>query len=261
MPGEYRVQKPQPPPRASSNRAALSHRPDSKTSNAISATPRKRRSVSLSSGLDIADNPQHVSPPPSVDASPTRSNQIANHKDLHSPQHPAFLRFYAYDIDPCLMPLTKMLPAINPEYFQQIYECTFRPENLSKLSNDFATSCKSVKQEVREGGRARIRNTEDDATIEDLHNLPFLLDCFRSYITILYHITEFRLDRSIANYLRTEMGVYYALLMQFSTFDRFTFESIRTFHITFHKKRLIMAVDGPPGWSERDTQLERQNLR
>lgn len=170
---------------------------------------------------------------------------------------PALPRFYAYDIDPCLTTLTQRFPAINPDYFQQIYDNTFKPENLSKLANDFATSCKSTKTMITENGRTRTANVESDAAVEDIRDLPYLLEFFRHYQAILVCVTKHRLGVTAGNCLEAAMAVHTARLPTLPQ-PRRPFRAIRAYHIAFHKKRCILDVHFPYEWGSRDAQSEKQ---
>ena len=163
-------------------------------------------------------------------------------------------RFYSYDIDARLLPLTEKWPAINPEYFQQILDNRFKPENLSKLSNDFSTSCRSVKRQIGN----RLVNVEDDADISAIENEDQLISHFRRYHMILTHITSTQ-TASLRTRLFTALSIYWNYLEELCT--RFTFESVRALHLAFHKKMTILGIDKPENWEKRDSTMEEMYLK
>jgi len=165
-------------------------------------------------------------------------------------------RFYAYDIEASLLPLTERYPAINPEYFQEIFENRFKPENLSKLSDDFSTSCQSTKKQIG----TRTVNVEEDAAPEAIHDLQYLCHCFDKYTKILLHVTSILRPR-IQHELRVGLVGYRQYLVDTTNRDGHTFDSVRTFHLAFHKKRAIFGIDDGLAWVTPDTSLKCAYLK
>jgi len=271
--------------------------------NVRSNIARKRRSILLSSGPDMADIPRYESPPttpPRIDrndesqdgrdriqtqieelreaatqfkeerettqrllrAEEERQIEVRSRINQHQPQtNPRrnLPRFYEYDIDGCLLPLTERYPAINPEYFQEIFENKFKPENLSKLSNDFSTSCQSIKRPVSEGNVTRIVNMEEDAKPEAIKDMQNLSRYFDVYIEVLFHVTSI-LRPSVQNRLRMALYTYRQRLLGWGR-EGYMFETIRTFHLAFHKARAIFGIDNHEAWRTPNHTMETQYLK
>ena len=259
--------------------------------------PRARRSISPSSGPGLASIPLYESPPPTRQPGHDFEAQTINIRttqrpdDRESPSRiPDRLRplvvsgnrisradgrtadnrvnvqplvsrstmpkFYSYDIEPALLPLTELYPAINPEYFQEIYENRFKAEYLFKLSNSFAKSCLSTRRLRTVGGSTRVVNVETDVVAEDLESPSDFFKCLGIYCGILVDIISIAhptnrspLHRALANYIKN-IGSFCS--------EGHSFESIRNYHFAFHKKRAILGIDDPAGWSNRDLELEQQ---
>lgn len=246
------------------------------TSNDTLMSPehRKDRSVSLSSGPDLADipayDPGHASAERTVHGPedgdmadqetrqlrPISGNEVVGEtvreKREHSQrpeQQGALPLFYSYDIEPRLLPLAKRYPAVNPEYFQEIFENRFKPENLAKLSNDFSTSCRSTKKQVKEGDIVRVVNVEADAALEDIKSVMVFHQCFCVYRCALIHVARIR-QPGKERLLKAALAKYTGFLID--TFVHAHREpdivDLRKFHLTFHKQRAIMGIDDPAGW-------------
>lgn len=309
---KFQVEKSTHKPRELTRKNVAAARPN-RNINGPSRFPRKPRSISLSSGPDLADIPPYESPP----STPERRSEIHADSELHEEtdsveeeistqdsadmkseadsmkeeqssqdnapikseadsikeeqslqvrasikceqqprqvvQHNRLPTFYSYDIEPRLLDLVKRYPAINPEYFQEILENRFKPVNISKLSNDFSNSCRSTKQQIRNGDCVRTVNVEADAAPEDVKELDDLISYFHVYITVLLKVTaELGLE--------TALFVYCRHLVDLKE-EGYTFESVRAFHFTFHKTRAILGIDDPIGWETVDRGLERQYLK
>lgn len=254
----------------------------------LSISQTKRRSISLSSGPDLADIPAYQSDDANADKisqSPeNRDRPYQDRRELcpisgnetnlnngrvksrRSPQQSdrqgRMPSFYSYDIEPSLLPLTKRYPAINPEYFQEIFDNRFKPENLAKLSNDFLTSCRSTKKDIIEGGAIRTVNIEDDAVPEDIKDMAHLSKCFEVYTEALVFVSSIaqpsrnrrlRLKAALKDHLWFVSNVNMRIV------DKF--EGQRSNHFMFHKKRAILGVDDPTGWESPDKVLISQCLQ
>lgn len=234
---------------------------------------RKDRSVSLSSGPDLADipayDPEHVAAEITVRGPQNESmadrerrwlrsisgNGIiiggpVREKRRPSPQQPdrqGLPLFYSYDIEPRLLPLTKRFQAVNPEYFQEIFENRFIPENLAKLSNDFSKSCRSTKKQVKEGEVFRVVNIEADAAPEDIETFVDFFKCFSVYQDALVYIASLR-QAEKERPLRAAITKYSGFLMGTFNPRHRNIEDLRKYHFRFHKQTAIMGIDDPAGW-------------
>lgn len=238
---------------------------------------RKDRSVSLSSGPDLADIPAYdpgnaaaertVRRPQDegmVDQERRWLRSISGNgiiiggpvmeKRRPSPQQPdrqGLPSFYSYDIEPRLLPLTKRYPAVNPEYFQEMFENRFKPENLAKLSNDFSTSCRSTKKQVKEGENVRVVNVEADAAPEDIQTVMEFHQCFIVYKNALIYIASIR-QPGKEGLLKSALAKYFGFLIRYHDL-----ENLRKYHFRFHKQRAIMGIDDPAGWESFNTGAAR----
>ena len=150
------------------------------------------------------------------------------------------------------LPLTVKFSAVNEEHFKSIAENKFRPENISKLSNDH-TAIKPDRKYIRMGD-IDLQTRDDDASASDTKGMVQLAACFTIYMQILVHFA----NPAIRMPLHEAMLFYINRLMRHS-FVR-TWESVRGFHFAFHRTCIADGIKDPQIWKRVDANLEAQCL-
>ena len=133
--------------------------------------------------------------------------------------------------------LTLKYPFIHTDHFKNIAENKFLPENIAKLSTDYATVKQYGKHIKMDDPDFQIR--ENDAEVSDTKGIIQLIQSFLIYCQILLHFT----DPTIYSDLNASLMSYVDRLLKHNSIR--TFHSVRTFHFIFHKLCMIGGVDDP----------------
>lgn len=152
--------------------------------------------------------------------------------------------------DPRLTLLKTCFSAVKVKYFRQILDNKFDPLNISRLYNDVTISRSYKAKYIDLGKNIEVKMKEEDATKSDIKGLTFLLRGFFVYFQIQLHFTEDANHQSLsaAYYLyQGRLCIHYA---------HYTWELIRSFHISFHQTAINKGVRDPLIWSKIDTTLE-----
>jgi hypothetical protein len=156
--------------------------------------------------------------------------------------------------NPVIRDLHQRYPAIDPAHFRDILENKFKPENVMKLSTSFTPTPR--RKETLTLGTYTIPTVEQDHASDDYRGgIPSLIQPFEIYGQILVQFAPpgVRPDLQIA------LASYRDLLY---TINRtHTFESVKSFHFTFHYKRLSLGRYEPNGWLDPDSNLQMTILR
>ncbi|KAA8893977.1 hypothetical protein FN846DRAFT_895504 [Sphaerosporella brunnea] len=156
--------------------------------------------------------------------------------------------------NPAIGDLHQRYSAIDPAHFRDILKNKFKPENVMKLSTSFSPT--PHRKETLTLGTYTIPTIEEDHASDDYRGgIPSLMQPFEIYSQILIQFAPpgIRLDLQIA------LAVYRDLL--YSINRTHTFESVKSFHFTFHYKRLSLGRYDPEGWRDSDSNLQMSTLR
>jgi hypothetical protein len=156
--------------------------------------------------------------------------------------------------NPAIRDLHQRYPAIDPAHFRDILENKFKPENVMKLSTSFTPTPR--RKETLTLGTYTIPTIEQDHASDDYRaGIPSLMQPFEIYGQILVQFAPpgIRPDLQIA------LEFYRDLLYTINR--KHTFESLKSFHFTFHYKRLSLGRYDPDGWRNRDPNLQMNILR
>jgi hypothetical protein len=166
----------------------------------------------------------------------------------------AWPRNFFFLMNPVIRDLHQRYPAIDPAHFRDILENKFKQENVMKLSTSFTPTPR--RKETLTLGTYTIPTVEQDHASDDYRGgIPSLIQPFEIYGQILVQFAPpgVRPDLQIA------LASYRNLLY---TINRtHTFESVKSFHFTFHYKRLSLGRYDPKGWLEPDPNLQMTILR
>jgi hypothetical protein len=156
--------------------------------------------------------------------------------------------------NPVIRYLHQRYAAIDPTHFRDILENKFKPENVMKLSTSFTPTPR--RKETVTLGTYTIPTVEQDHASDDYRGgIPSLIQPFEIYGQNLIQFAPpgVRPDLQIA------LASYRDLLY---TINRtHTFESLKSFHFTFHYKRLSLGRYDPVGWLDPDPNLQMTILR
>lgn len=141
---------------------------------------------------------------------------------------------------------------VHVDHIKNIAENKFLPENIVKLSTDFAAAKQSRK--YIKMGEIDLLTRDDDATASDIKDILQLVQSFMIYCQIVLHFAHpsTYADLVAAFHFYTDRLIKHALVR--------TFESVRTFHFIFHKKCIVQGVTDPASWKEVDSSMKSQYL-
>ena len=151
-----------------------------------------------------------------------------------------------------IIPLQTRFPAIDPVHFRDILENRFRPENIIKLSTTFLQSPR--RQETITLGPHLIPTGEKDREASDYRFLPSLTQPWNIYTQILLHFCPPGVYKDLA----IAFSVYLDLLHNLNRSN--SFDSVKHFHFTFHRKRMGLGIYDPAGWQSEDASLQTMTL-
>ena len=161
--------------------------------------------------------------------------------------------YFNEGMDSRVTPLTADFPAINPMFFKQILENKFDPINISKLCMDVSLVRPTTKSiELKKG--IEINTGEDDAGPNDIKGLAHLLRCLGVYWQVKLHFAHTGIRESLSR----AFMLYQDRLLRLYTSH--TWDSVRLFHLLFHKSRVYQGIDDPGMWRRVDVTLENENL-
>lgn len=157
-------------------------------------------------------------------------------------------------MEPRFIPLARRFPTINVEYFRQIADNKFLPENIVKLSTERA---QAVKHHVKfmQLSDDQLQFGEYNAKEEDTKFPLALLRQFHIYSQILLAVVLPHLTGPLGTALATYQERLMGLLI------KCTFDSVRLFHFAFHRGCIIDGIDQPSTWNTVDSSLESEFLR
>ena len=151
-------------------------------------------------------------------------------------------------MDEILLPLRTQYPMISQTYLRQIAENKFDPVNLPKLCTNVVLTKTAIKTISLAKG-IEIQTGEEDASAAELKCLPHLIRCLGFYWQIRLHLAPSSLRHSLCR----AFSIHQDRLLWL--YPMHTWESLRTFHIIFHKSRIYQGM-----WKHPDLSLEHAHL-
>jgi len=160
--------------------------------------------------------------------------------------------------DPRIPVIQELFPAVDLAVIKSILENKFAPENLLKLDNSFLPNEK-LEQHKKKSATIKINNvdfTTDAADFEarDYSGIVDLIYPFEIYGQILVQLVP---DHEKSP-LQTALMLHRTRLFELSR--NHTWHSVRTFHLSFHRKVIRLGPLVPGHWQTRDHGLETQLL-
>jgi hypothetical protein len=143
--------------------------------------------------------------------------------------------------DPRILPIRNRFPAVDPTLLVEILENKFKVENLLKLNASFIYTPERKNENIYLGG-LEIPTARSTVTLEEYHNLSWLMEPFEIYCQVLVEFTPE--PNKIA--LAAALGDYRRRLYELNR--RCSWDSIRHFHFSFHRKRVFTGISDPVGW-------------
>ena len=137
--------------------------------------------------------------------------------------------FLHHGNEPQFMPLARMFPAVNRKHFAEIFRCTFMPEQLHKLVNDYSAR------------NALGIEAENGLSGSDIKGMSHLTRCFEVYCQVVLELAP----ESMYRELNKAFCLYRCHLN--TLLASYTFESVLAFHKTFMYARISEVQDDPEG--------------
>jgi Uma2 family endonuclease len=145
--------------------------------------------------------------------------------------------------DPRVEPVRSRFPAVDPTLLVEILENRFKVENLLKLNASFIYTPERRQENIYLGS-IEVPTSRREVKLEEYHNLSWLMEPFEIYCQVLVEFAHEHIKVPLA----AALGDYRRRLYELNR--RCTWESIRHFHFSFHRKRVLTGVHLPSGWRE-----------
>jgi hypothetical protein len=150
--------------------------------------------------------------------------------------------------DPRILPIRTRFPAVDPTLLVEILENRFKVENLLKLNASFIYTPERKHENIYLGG-LEIPTARSTVTLEEYHNLSWLMEPFEIYCQVLVEFTAEQNKIALA----AALGDYRRRLYELNR--RCSWDSIRHFHFSFHRKRVLTGISDPAGWRKDEPAL------
>jgi hypothetical protein len=150
--------------------------------------------------------------------------------------------------DPRILPIRSRFPAVDPTLLVEILENRFKVENLLKLNASFIYTPERKHENIYLGG-LEIPTARSTVTLEEYHNLSWLMEPFEIYCQVLVEFTAEQNKIALA----AALGDYRRRLYELNR--RCSWDSIRHFHFSFHRKRILTGISDPAGWRKDEPAL------
>ena len=125
------------------------------------------------------------------------------------------------------------------KYFQALHRCSLNQTNC---------------QTSEPGQRIRVNTRRRRCVTRRHQGLPHLIRCLGVYWQVLLHLASSGIKDSLCRAFQTYQD---RLLLHYTIY---TWESVRVFHIIFHRGRVYQGVNDPAGWRRIDTTVENMYL-
>jgi hypothetical protein len=143
--------------------------------------------------------------------------------------------------DPRILHIRTRFPAVDPALLVEILENRFKVQNLLKLNASFIYTPERKHESIYLGG-LEIPTARSTVTLEEYHNLSWLMEPFEIYCQVLVEFTPEQNKVALA----AALGDYRRRLYELNR--RCSWDSIRHFHFSFHRKRVLTGISDPVGW-------------
>ena len=154
---------------------------------------------------------------------------------------------------PAVSSLQIRFPTVDATYFKEILENRFRPENLIKLSSTFMQTTRR-QESITLGTLTMVPVRKKDGEAAEYKGLAAIVQPLGIYFQALLHFCPDGIERELGHALH----LYSDLLCMLNRSH--TLESLKTFHFTFHRKRIALGIYDPAGWRNRDSDLQQMIL-
>ncbi|KAA8894996.1 hypothetical protein FN846DRAFT_998176 [Sphaerosporella brunnea] len=132
-------------------------------------------------------------------------------------------------------------PAVDPAHLQEILEDRFKVENLLKLNASFVYTPDRRLENITLGS-FQIPTTSRNVEIEEYQSITQLLKPLAVYADILREFAP----PEIRDPLSSTLLQYMHYLMDLN--ERCTWHSVRLYHFSFHRRRVLQGVYDYEGW-------------
>jgi hypothetical protein len=132
-------------------------------------------------------------------------------------------------------------PAVDPAHLQEILENRFKVENLLKLNASFVYTPDRRLENISLGS-FEIPTTSRNVQIHEYQEITQLLKPLAVYADILHEFAP----PEIRDRLSSALLKYMHHLMDIN--ERCTWHSVRLYHFSFHRKKVLMGVYDYEGW-------------
>ncbi|KAA8894837.1 hypothetical protein FN846DRAFT_785831, partial [Sphaerosporella brunnea] len=136
-------------------------------------------------------------------------------------------------------------PAVDPVHLQEILEHRFKVENLLKLNASFVYTPNCRLENITLGS-FQIPTTSHSVEIEEYRGITQLLKPLAVYEDILREFAPPEIG--IRDALSSALLKYMHYLLDLN--ERCTWHSVRLYHFSFHRKRVLQGVYDYEGWDK-----------
>jgi hypothetical protein len=173
-----------------------------------------------------------ISGPHGTQAAAQTSPTQGSHQPLSTPPE-----------NPRVQSIRNRWPAVDPVHLQEILENRFRVENLLKLNASFVYTPDRRLENIHLGS-FEIPTTARNVRIQEYQEINYLLKPLAVYADILHEFAP----SEIRAPLSSAMLKYIHHLLDIN--ERCTWHSVRLYHFSFHRKRVLMGVNDYTGWED-----------
>jgi hypothetical protein len=145
--------------------------------------------------------------------------------------------------NPRIQSIRTRWPAVDPVHLQEILENRFKVENLLKLNASFVFTPDRRLENITLGS-FQIPTTSRNVEIDEYQGITQLLKPLAVYADILREFAP----PGIRDALSSALLKYMHYLMDLN--ERCTWRSVRLYHFSFHRKRVLQGVYDHEGWAK-----------
>ena len=150
-------------------------------------------------------------------------------------------------LSPAIASLQTRFPTVNPIHFKDILENRFRPKNLIKLSSTFVQGPR--RRETISLGPFTIPTSEQDGEASEYRGLTTIAQPLGINFQTLPHFCPDGIERELGHALHLYTDLLHTINQSHAI------ESLRTFHFTFHRKRMALGLYDLAGWRDCESEL------
>ncbi|KAA8907681.1 hypothetical protein FN846DRAFT_777734 [Sphaerosporella brunnea] len=145
--------------------------------------------------------------------------------------------------NPLVQSIRNRWPAVDPAHLQEILEHRFKVENLLKLNASYVFTPDRRLENITLGS-FQIPTTSRNVEIEEYRGITQLLKPLAVYADILREFAP----PGIRDALSSALLKYMHYLLDLN--ERCTWHSVRLYHFSFHRKRVLQGVYDYEGWDK-----------